>query len=153
MPNVSSDKIFNVLYYVWNCLLCFTIIITVCSYHFGKCYILLDDLVKTFGTFLTSWWFVQTSICKRFGWTLVSLHSKLEADFIGYNILKRSAHANNGYTYIGMYVTPGGIYVPILMNNTIIFLHLQSFVKLQLSQICHSPKKGIGLLTYIDEKT
>ena len=36
-----------------------------------------------------------------YGGTLVSLHSKLEQDFVGYILLQEFQYTNNEYTYIG----------------------------------------------------
>ena len=50
----------------------------------------------------TSWSLIENSVCnKGFGGTLISLHSKLEQDFVGYVLLHKYKSTNNQYAYIG----------------------------------------------------
>ena len=53
-----------------------------------------------FQTSKPSWSFVE-EVCKRNNWTMVSLHSKLEQDFVGYLLLHEFNHTNNKNIYIG----------------------------------------------------
>ena len=62
---------------------------------------LVPDVTKMFNTTIPSWSNIENRVCKMYGGTLVSLHSKLEQDFVGYILLKEFQYTNNEYTYIG----------------------------------------------------
>ena len=75
--------------------------LSVCSQTFNKCYILVDNMQDKNKDRIASWSFVQSHICRTHNWTMVSLHSELEQNFVGYMLLHRLNHTNNAYTYIG----------------------------------------------------
>ena len=62
---------------------------------------LVPDVTKMFNTTIPSWSTIENRVCKMYGGTLVSLHSKLEQDFVGYILLQEFQYTNNEYTYIG----------------------------------------------------
>ena len=78
-----------------------TFALSVCSAILNKCYILVEDIQSRYGEDVTSWSFVDDSICKSNNWTMLSLHSEREQDFIGYTLLHRLSKTNNAYVYIG----------------------------------------------------
>ena len=45
---------------------------------------------------------MHMDVCKSNGWAMVSFHSKLEQDFIGYRLLQTFYHIHNGFLYIGI---------------------------------------------------
>ena len=77
------------------------VVFSVCSSYFGKCYILIPDVSKLLPQYTTSWSAVESEICRRNDWALISLHSKLEQGFVGYALLHKFKNTNNKYTYIG----------------------------------------------------
>ena len=74
---------------------------SVCSAQFKKCYVLLDDLSNLPRGDEASWEYVEREVCQKLNWTLVSLHSKLEQDFVGHALLHNFEHINDKYAYIG----------------------------------------------------
>ena len=78
-------------------------LISVCSNTFKKCYILIPNVDEILQDTTWSWSNAEMKICRKWNWTLVSIHSQTEQDFIGYHLLHKFEHINNKYSYIGMY--------------------------------------------------
>ena len=77
---------------------------TVCTDYFNKCYILLDDITKLYERSTSTWSFVEYNVCERYNWTLVSLHSKQEQDFVANILLNRFNHTIYKFAYIGKFL-------------------------------------------------
>ena len=75
--------------------------ISVCSGYFGKCYVLIPDVTRLVDGSIPSWSTIEYIVCKLYGGTLISLHTKLEQDYVGYLLLHELQHTDNEYVYIG----------------------------------------------------
>ena len=75
--------------------------ISVCSSYFGKCYVLMPDVTLLVDGSIPSWSTIENIVCKLYGGTLISLHTKLEQDYVGYLLLHEFQHTDNEYVYIG----------------------------------------------------
>ena len=78
--------------------------ISVCSRYFGKCYVLMRDITRLVDASIPSWSTIENFVCKLYGGTLISLHTKLEQDYVGYLLLHEFQHTDNKYAYIGKHV-------------------------------------------------
>ena len=70
--------------------------VSVCSAYFDKCYILLENHDTEL-----SWSMVEVNICRKYNWTLVSLHTRQEQDFLGQLLINKLRSVANEDTYIG----------------------------------------------------
>ena len=76
--------------------------ILVCSEVFNKCYVFFDLTHPGLKALSPSWSFVD-SVCKMNKWTMVSLHNKLENDFVSRYVQNRFNVTEIPYLYIGKY--------------------------------------------------
>ena len=83
-----------------------------------KCYILIDILQDT------TWTFVNTHVCRNHNWSLVSLHSELEQDFVGYLLISRLNKENYQNVHIGKKCLKRFTYLRLVNSSTAILLSL-----------------------------
>ena len=74
--------------------------ISVCSKPFRKCYILLD-LRYLINDVKATWTYVDTQVCSHHNWSLISLQSELEQDFVSNLLQDRFDIDGIIYVYIG----------------------------------------------------
>ena len=78
--------------------------ISVCSKQLTKCYVLFD-MHQSNNDVKATWTFVDTQICSYNNWSLVSLRSELEQDFVGHLLQDKFDIDGIIFVYIGNYVS------------------------------------------------
>ena len=73
----------------------------VCSEHFKKCYLLLNGYEETEPIKRKTWNDLGSGVCEKYGWSLISIHTKDENDFMGELLLQRYYDVDNRHIYIG----------------------------------------------------
>ena len=83
-----------------SCKILYAFFIVVCSKYFKKCYLLLNVSKEMEPIKRRTWDDMESSVCKKYGWSLISIHSKDENDFMG-ELLRQRYEVDNRQAYIG----------------------------------------------------